>query len=105
MIVVTTEGVAGRHVAEVLGMVQGSVVRAKNVGRDILSGLKSLVGGELSSYTQLMLDSRAEALNRMTAEAEALGADAVVMTRLATNSVMQGAAEILAYGTAVRLTD
>ncbi|MBK5921113.1 hypothetical protein CCR80_08725 [Rhodothalassium salexigens] len=103
MIVTNTETVPGHRVVEQLGVVQGSTVRAKHLGRDILAGLKNLVGGELKSYTALMIEAREEAIARLVAEAEALGAQAVVNLRLSTMTVADGAAEILAYGTAVRL--
>jgi len=105
MIVTNTEDVPGRSVIEYLGMVQGSTVRAKHLGRDIMAGLKNIVGGELRGYTELMSEARDEAIARMQAEARALGADAVVNVRLSTASVTGGAAEILAYGTAVRLSN
>lgn len=103
MIVVTTETVPGRDIAEVLDIVQGSTVRTRGVGRDIVAGLRTIVGGEVHEYAELLTTARAEALNRMVAEAEKLGADAVVQVRYNTADVMQGTAELLAYGTAVRL--
>lgn len=103
MLITTTENIPNKEVGEILGIVRGSTVRARNVGRDIFAGLKNLIGGEISEYTQLQAQSRDEAINRMKEEAEVLGADAVVNVRLATSMVMQGAAEILAYGTAVKL--
>ncbi|MBB4210731.1 uncharacterized protein YbjQ (UPF0145 family) [Rhodothalassium salexigens DSM 2132] len=103
LIVTNTETVPGHRVVEQLGVVQGSTVRAKHLGRDILAGLKNLVGGELKSYTALMTEAREEAIARLVAEADGLGADAVVNLRLSTMTVTDGAAEILAYGTAVRL--
>lgn len=103
MIIVTTEGVAGREVAETLGFVRGSTVRAKHIGTDIVASLKNLVGGEVHGYSSMLAGAREQALDRMTDEARALGADAVVATRLETSSIMNGASEILAYGTAVRL--
>lgn len=103
MIVTNTETVPGYRITRYLGMVQGSTVRAKHLGRDILLGLKNLVGGELTAYTELMSEARAESIARMTEEAERLGAHAVVNVRLATASVTGGAAELLAYGTAVEL--
>ncbi|MFQ5348223.1 MAG: YbjQ family protein [Rhodothalassiaceae bacterium] len=105
MIVSSIDSVPGRRVIEHLGLVQGSTVRAKHVGRDILAGLKNIVGGEIRSYTELMAEARQEAIARMAAEAESLGADAVLNVRLATVSITGGAAELLAYGTAVRLSD
>ena len=104
LILTNTESVPGHRVSEHLGMVQGSTVRAKHVGRDIMAGLKNIVGGELRGYTELMDDARNEAIRRMEAQAEARGADAVVNVRLATSTITQGAAELLAYGTAVKLT-
>ena len=103
LILTNTESVPGHQVSEHLGMVQGSTVRAKHVGRDIMAGLKNIVGGELRGYTELMDDARNEAIRRMEAQAEARGADAVVNVRLATSTITQGAAELLAYGTAVKL--
>lgn len=103
MIIVNTETISGREIAESLNVVRGSTVRARNVGRDIFAGLKNLVGGEINSYTRLMADAREEALMRMTQDAEGIGADAVVNVRFMTAAVMQGASEILAYGTAVKL--
>lgn len=103
LVVTNTEDVPGYAVTAHLGMVQGSTVRAKHVGRDIMAGLKNIVGGELRGYTELMEDARAEAIRRMETQALALGADAVVNVRLATSTITQGAAELLAYGTAVKL--
>lgn len=103
MILTTTETVAGREIAEVLGLVQGNTIRARHVGSDIGAALKSLVGGEIRGYVKAMSDSREEATMRMVAEAEKRGADAVVAMRFATSQVMAGAAEIMAYGTAVKL--
>lgn len=101
MIISNMEEVPGRHVVRHLGVVQGSTVQAKNVFRDIGASLKNLVGGELRSYTDLMNAARAEAIERMTQEAAALGANAVLNVRFATSTITQGAAELLAYGTAV----
>jgi uncharacterized protein YbjQ (UPF0145 family) len=103
MIIVNTETITGREILESLDVVRGSTVRARNVGRDIFAGLKNLVGGEIGGYTRLMADAREEALLRMKQDAERLGADAVVNVRFMTSAVMQGASEILAYGTAVKL--
>lgn len=103
MILTTTETVSGQETAEVLGMVRGNTIRARNVGRDITQGLRNIVGGELKAYTTLLSDSREEAMDRMEAEAEELGADAVVNIRFETSGVANGAAELLAYGTAVKL--
>jgi uncharacterized protein YbjQ (UPF0145 family) len=103
MKIVTTETIAGHEIIEVLGVVRGSTVRARNVGRDIFAGLKNLVGGEIEEYTKLAADSREEAYYRMVKDAERLGADAVVGVRFTTSMIMQGASEMLAYGTAVKL--
>jgi uncharacterized protein YbjQ (UPF0145 family) len=103
MITTTTETVSGHEITETLGLVRGNTVRARNVGRDITQGLRNLAGGELKAYTTLMSDAREEAIRRMETEAEHLGADAVVSVRFVTAEVTQGAAEILAYGTAVTL--
>ncbi len=101
MIIATTDTIAGHPIVNVLGLVQGHTVRARHVGVDIMAGLKAIVGGEIGGYSRLLAGAREEALQRMTLAAEAQGANAVVGVRLATASVMQGAAEILAYGTAV----
>lgn len=101
MILVNTENVPGHETVELKGLVQGNTIRAKHLGRDIGAGLKNLVGGELTGYTELLSESRQQAVDRMTAEAEALGANAVVNVRFTTSSVAAGAAELYAYGTAV----
>ena len=103
MIVVNTETVPGRSVTEILGLVQGNTVRAKNVGRDITAGFKNLVGGELKGYTQLLTEARRQAVERMIEQAVQLGADAVINVRFSTSAVTAGAAELYAYGTAVCL--
>lgn len=103
MIASTTESIPGKKTVEVIGIARGSTVRARNVGRDILASLKGLVGGEISEYTSLLADARESALQRMEADAERMGANAVVNVRFTTSAVMQGAAEILAYGTAIRI--
>ena len=103
MIVTTTTEIPGREVAEIIGLVRGSTVRARNIGRDIFAGLKNIVGGEIEEYTQLQAQSREQAYQRMVQDAERLGADAIVGMRFGTSMVMQGAAEMLAYGTAVKL--
>lgn len=90
-------------VTETLGIVRGNTVRVRHVGNDILAGLKNFVGGEISTYTELMVDAREQALDRMIADADGLGADAILGIRFSTSMVMRGASEILAYGTAVRL--
>jgi len=103
MIVVNTETIPGREIIEVLGLVRGNTIRAKHIGKDIMAGLRNIVGGELTEYTEMISEAREEALNRMVEEAEKLRADAVVALRFSTVQVSTGAAEILAYGTAVRL--
>lgn len=103
MIYVTTENIGGKEIAETLGTVRGSTVRARNIGRDIFAGLKNIVGGEISEYTKLLADAREQAIKRMQDDATRLGADAIVNVRFTTSQVMQGAAEMLAYGTAVKL--
>jgi uncharacterized protein YbjQ (UPF0145 family) len=102
MIVTTTESVNGAK-SEILGVVFGNTVRAKHIGKDVMSGLKSLVGGELQEYTEMLSDARTEAINRMINEAQNMDADAVVNVRFTTSQTTAGAAELLAYGTAVRL--
>ncbi len=103
MLVTNIETIPGQQIIEHYGLVQGSTIRAKHVGRDFMAGLKNIVGGELKGYTQLLSESRQEALNRMQAQAAELGANAVINVRFSTSSVAQGAAEILCYGTAVRV--
>jgi len=103
MIVSTTDTVPGHEITEVMGVVRGNTVRARNIGRDITQGLRNIVGGELKAYTTLLTDSRDEAMARMEEDAEQLGADAVVNVRFVTAEVMEGSAELLAYGTAVKL--
>lgn len=101
MILVNTEYIAGREL-EMLGLVKGSTIQSKNIGKDITQSFKTLVGGELKAYNQMMNEARALATKRMVEEAEAMGAEAIVNVRYASASVMQGAAEVMAYGTAVR---
>ncbi|MGE4374321.1 MAG: YbjQ family protein [Methanoculleus sp.] len=103
MILTTTAEVPGHEIEEILGVVFGNTVRAKNIGKDITAGLKSLVGGELQEYTDMLADARTEAYNRMVNAARDLGADAVVNIRFTTSQTMGAAAELLAYGTAVKL--
>lgn len=103
MLVTNLETAPGQRVSAHLGIVQGSTVRAKHAGKDFLAGLKNIVGGELKAYTELMQEARAEAVSRMTAEAKALGANAVLNVRFVTTSITAGAAEILAYGSAVTI--
>jgi uncharacterized protein YbjQ (UPF0145 family) len=103
IILTTTEYVPGREVAEILGVARGSTVRARNVGHDIMAGLKNLIGGEIEEYTKLQAQSREQALQRLVEDAERMGAGAVICLRLSTSMIATGAAEMLAYGTAVRL--
>jgi uncharacterized protein YbjQ (UPF0145 family) len=103
LLLTNLESVPGRRIVEHYGLVSGNTVRAKNVGRDIAASFKNLVGGELKGYTELLSESRDEAVARMVAQAKALGANAVVNIRFSTSSVAQGAAELYAYGTAVRI--
>ncbi|MDP2668226.1 MAG: YbjQ family protein [bacterium] len=103
IIVTSTESVPDRKIGQILGVVRGSTVRARNIGRDIGAGLKSIIGGEIVAYTEMTQTARDEAYNRMVNDALALGADAVVNVRFSTSMVMAGAAEMLAYGTAVKL--
>ena len=105
MIVVNTEFVPGKSIVEMKGLVQGNTVRAKHVGRDIAASFKNIFGGELKGYTELLVESRREAVRRMIAQAEELGANAVVNVRFATSSITAGASELYVYGTAVVLTD
>jgi uncharacterized protein YbjQ (UPF0145 family) len=101
MIVVNTETIPGYHILQIKGLVQGNTVRAKHIGRDIAASLKNLVGGELTGYTELLVESRREAMARMLVQAQQLGANAVVNVRFATSSITSGAAELYCYGTAV----
>ena len=101
MILVNTDYISGKEL-EMLGLVKGSTIQSKNVGKDITQGFKTLVGGELKAYTEMMNEARALATKRMAEEAEKMGADAVVNIRYASSAVMQGAAEVMAYGTAVK---
>lgn len=103
MIYTTTPDVPGYEIEEVLGVITGNVVQSKHVGRDISAALKTLVGGEIVSYTQMLTEARQTAISRLVEEARKLNADAVVNIRFATSSIMSGSAEILAYGTAVKL--
>lgn len=104
MILVNTDYITGKKL-EMLGLVKGSTIQSKNVVRDITQGLKTLVGGELKAYNDMMNDARELATKRMVAEAESMGADAIVNIRYASSSVMQGAAEVIVYGTAVKVTE
>ncbi len=103
IVLTTLEGVPGRTIVQHYGLVQGSTIRAKHIGKDIAAGFKNIVGGELHGYTELLQEARQEATQRMVQQASQLGANAVVNVRFATSSVAQGAAELFAYGTAVRV--
>ena len=103
IILSNTESMPGKRIVEFYGVVTGNTVRAKHLGRDIMAGLKNIVGGELVGYTELLQESRREATNRMIEQAQSLGANAVVNVRFATSSIAQGAAELFAYGTGVRV--
>lgn len=103
MLLTNIEVIPGRKVVKHLGLVQGSTVRAKHAGKDILAGLRNIVGGELKAYTELLNESREEAVERMVKQAEAIGANAILNVRFSTSSITQGAAELFAYGTAVVL--
>ncbi|KJG34277.1 hypothetical protein C0W92_17880 [Photobacterium angustum] len=103
MIYTTTETVPGREIEAILGVVNGNVVQSKHVGRDLMAGLKSIVGGELKGYTEMLTEARTIATDRLVVEAERLGADAIVGVRFTTSAVTDGASEIMAFGTAVKL--
>ena len=103
MIVVTTPDVTGQRITETLGMVRGNSVRARNIGSDVMAVLRNVTGGEVKEYTKMLAEAREQAIDRMVEEAQALGADAVVTVRFQTSELMRGAAEMLCYGTAVRL--
>ncbi len=103
MLITNVEHIPGKQISEHYGLVSGSTVRAKHVGRDFMAGLKNIVGGELKGYTELLTDARQQATARMVEQAEALGANAVINVRFSTSSVAQGAAEIYVYGSAVRV--
>jgi len=103
MVIVTTEFVPGKTVARTIGLVRGSTIRARHLGKDIVAGLRGLVGGEITEYTEMMADAREEALRRMKEDAVARGANAIIGLRFGTSMVMQNAAEVIAYGTGVVL--
>ncbi len=103
MILTNIESIPGKTIVKHFGLVQGSTIRAKHVGRDIMASLKNIFGGELVGYTELLVESRQEAMNRMKEQAKEMGANAIVNVRISTSSVAQGAAEILVYGTAVHV--
>lgn len=103
MILTTTETIPNREIVEILGVARGSTVRARNFGSDIFAGFKNIIGGEIEEYTKLQAQSREQAMQRLERDAQRLNADAVVNIRFTTSTIMQGASEILAYGTAVKL--
>lgn len=103
MIVTTTETVPGREIVEILGVARGNTIRAKHIGTDFVASLRNLVGGEIGEYTKMMAEAREQATDRMVADARAMGADAIVGMRLSTSMIVQGSAELLAFGTAVKL--
>lgn len=103
MLITTTDYIPGKEILEIVDIVRGSTVSARHIGRDIMAGFRKFIGGEIIEYTQLMASAREEAIARMIADAERIGADAVINVRFATSNVMESAAEILAYGTAVKL--
>lgn len=105
MMISTSAEIAGKRIVKTLGIARGNTIRARHVGRDILAAIKMLVGGEIEDYTKMMAESREQSLDRMQAEARAMGANAIVDVRFSTSYIMQGAAEILVYGTAVVLED
>lgn len=103
MLVTTQDNFIDHEISETLGLVKGNTIRARHVGKDILAGLRTLVGGEITEYTKMLAESREQALDRMIAHAERIGADGIVCVRFTTSAVMAGSAELLAYGTAVKL--
>lgn len=103
MILITTNQIPGKEIREALGLVKGNTIRAKHIGKDILAGLRNIVGGEIKEYTEALSEAREVALKRMIEDAEKLGADAIVGIRFTTSQIMGGAAELLVYGTAVKL--
>lgn len=103
MLITTQDRFDDHEIAETLGLVRGNTIRARHVGKDILAGLRTIIGGEITEYTKMLAESREQAFDRMVADAKSKGADGIVCFRFSTSSVMQGAAELLAYGTAVKL--
>ena len=103
MILTTSDQIPGQQIKETLGLVKGNTIRAKHIGKDILAGLRSIVGGEIKEYVEALSDAREEAVKRMIKDAEEMGAEAIVAVRFTTSQVMAGAAELLVYGTAVKL--
>lgn len=105
MIIATTETIAGKKTVRTLGLVKGNTIRARHLGRDIAAAFRNMVGGEITEYTKMMAESREQSLDRMIEEAKNLGANAIIMVRFSTSSMMQGAAELVVYGTAVLVED
>ena len=105
MLIVTSDEIPGKRIVKVMGMVRGNTIRARHIGRDIMASLRNITGGEIVEYTKMIAESREQALDRMTSEAKALGANAIVALRFTTASMMENAAELLAYGTAVVVED
>ena len=105
MLIVTTDEIPGKRIVKVFGLVRGNTIRARHIGRDIMASLRNIAGGEIVEYTKMIAESREQALDRMTSEAEGLGANAIVTLRFTTASMMENAAELLAYGTAVQVED
>lgn len=103
MLITNTDFIPGREIIEIIDIARGSTVRARHIGRDISAVFRGIIGGEIDEYTKLMANAREEAIDRMVADAERIGADAVINVRFASSQIMQGASEILAYGTAVKL--
>jgi uncharacterized protein YbjQ (UPF0145 family) len=103
MLITTQDELADYDITQTLGLVRGNTIRARHVGKDIVAGLRSIVGGEITEYTKMLAEAREQSLDRMVEEADSLGADAIVCLRFTTSPVMQGAAELLAYGTAVKV--
>ena len=101
MIIVTSDQIEGKKIVKTLGLVRGSTIRARHLGHDFMAGLRNIVGGEITDYTKMLAESREQAIQRMVAQAEDMGANAIVGTRFVTSMVMSGASELLAYGTAV----
>ena len=104
MIITTTESIPNKEIIEILGIARGSTVRARSIGRDIFAGFKNIVGGEIEEYTKLQAQSREQAIHRMIKDAEMLNADAIINIRFTTSLIMQGASEVMSYGTAVKLS-
>ena len=105
MIIVNTDFIVGKEITQTIGMARGSTIQAKNIGKDIMAVLRNIVGGELNEYSKMLEEAREKAINRMVDDATKMGADAVINVRFMTSMVMSGSAEILAYGTAVKLSD